>query len=149
MVHASLVHEVLDQPAEDAEKPCSVTTPSFAIAPGLWEIDLACKSDLKSPDNSFSGVVSLECLDASGKLVISPAQAIETYQSGVTNPATDIAGLRVILPRLLAMMRRRGKAKTQQSSAAYAGNPETVPSSTGGGGHFLVHKLEPKKDKTL
>ena len=41
--------------------------------------------------------------DAAGKLVISPGQAIETYQSGVTNPATDIAGLRVILPRLLAL----------------------------------------------
>jgi hypothetical protein len=60
---------LLDQPAEDAEKPCSVTTASFAIAPGLWEIALACRSDLKSPDNSFSGVVSLECLDASGKMV--------------------------------------------------------------------------------
>jgi hypothetical protein len=41
--------------------------------------------------------------DASGKLVISPSQAIETYQSGVTNPTTDIAGLRALLPRLLAL----------------------------------------------
>lgn len=60
---------VLERSAEDAEKPCGVTTASFAVAPGLWEIALACKSDLKSPDNSFSGVVTLECLDGAGKTV--------------------------------------------------------------------------------
>jgi hypothetical protein len=60
---------LLDQPAQDAEKPCSVTTSTFAVAPGLWEIALACKSDLKSPDSSFHGVVTLECLDAAGKVV--------------------------------------------------------------------------------
>ena len=60
---------VLERSAEDVEKPCSVTTSSFALTPGLWEIALACKSDLKSPDNSFSGVVTLECLDGSGKTV--------------------------------------------------------------------------------
>ncbi|MCX6925378.1 MAG: DUF5703 domain-containing protein, partial [Verrucomicrobia bacterium] len=41
--------------------------------------------------------------DAAGKLVLSPSQAIETYQSGVLNPTTDIAGLRTILSRLLAV----------------------------------------------
>jgi hypothetical protein len=60
---------LLEQPPEDAEKPCSVTTASFAVTPGLWEITLACKSDLKSPDSSFSGVVTLECVDGSGKTV--------------------------------------------------------------------------------
>ena len=60
---------MLRQPAEDVEKPCCVTTASFAVTPGLWEIVLACKSDLKSPDNSFSGVVTLECLDGSGRRV--------------------------------------------------------------------------------
>lgn len=35
--------------------------------------------------------------------MINPAQAVETYQSDVTNPTTDIAGLRAILPRLLAL----------------------------------------------
>ena len=60
---------LLEQPPEDAEKPCSVTTASFAVAPGFWEIALACKSDLKSPDNSFSGVVTLEYLDGAGKTV--------------------------------------------------------------------------------
>jgi len=41
--------------------------------------------------------------DAAGKLIISPSQAVETYQGGVTNPATDIAGLRAVLERLVAL----------------------------------------------
>jgi alpha-L-fucosidase 2 len=41
--------------------------------------------------------------DASGRLVITPSQAIETYQSGVVNPVTDIAGLQVVVARLLAL----------------------------------------------
>ena len=40
--------------------------------------------------------------DAAGKLHMDPAQAIETYQQAV-NPTPDIAGLRNVLPRLLAL----------------------------------------------
>jgi hypothetical protein len=38
-----------------------------------------------------------------GKIVFNPDQALETYQSGVTNPTPDIAGLKSDLPRLLAL----------------------------------------------
>ena len=41
--------------------------------------------------------------DAAGKLIITPAQAIETYQGDVTNPTPDIAGLRAVLERLLSL----------------------------------------------
>jgi hypothetical protein len=41
--------------------------------------------------------------DAAGKLAISPAQAVETYQNGVINPTTDIAALRAVLGRLVAL----------------------------------------------
>ena len=41
--------------------------------------------------------------DAAGKLLITPAQAIETYQGDVVNPATDIAGLQAVVKRLLAL----------------------------------------------
>ena len=40
--------------------------------------------------------------DASGKLVISPGQAIETYQDAA-NPTPDVAGLRWVLERLLEL----------------------------------------------
>ncbi len=39
--------------------------------------------------------------DASGHILMSPAQSIETYQLNAVNPTPDIAGLRSILPRLL------------------------------------------------
>jgi alpha-L-fucosidase 2 len=40
--------------------------------------------------------------DAAGRLVIHPAESIETYQD-VTNPVTDVAGLHAVLERLLAL----------------------------------------------
>ena len=51
---------------EKVNDPCAATSPPFAVAPGQWQISLACKADLHSPDNSYSGVVQLECLDAHG-----------------------------------------------------------------------------------
>lgn len=38
-----------------------------------------------------------------GKLVISPAQSLETYQLIAVNPTPDVAGLRSVLPRMLAL----------------------------------------------
>lgn len=41
--------------------------------------------------------------NGSGKLLLSPAQSIETYQQDAVNPTPDIAGLMNALPRLLAL----------------------------------------------
>lgn len=41
--------------------------------------------------------------DANGRILLSPAQAVETYQRDAVNPAPDIAGLMSVLPRLLAL----------------------------------------------
>lgn len=42
--------------------------------------------------------------DAAGKLLITPAQALETYRdASVLNPTTDVAGLRALVARLLAL----------------------------------------------
>ncbi|MCX6875178.1 MAG: DUF5703 domain-containing protein [Verrucomicrobia bacterium] len=40
--------------------------------------------------------------DANGKIIMDPAQSLETYHSAV-NPLPEIAGLRYLLPRLLAL----------------------------------------------
>lgn len=40
---------------------------------------------------------------ADGKVFMSPAQSIETYQRDAVNPTPDIAGLMSVLPRLLAL----------------------------------------------
>ncbi len=42
--------------------------------------------------------------DASGKLLITPGQALETYRdASVLNPTTDVAGLHAVIERLLAL----------------------------------------------
>jgi hypothetical protein len=41
--------------------------------------------------------------DKAGKIQMSPAQSLETYQLVAVNPTPDIAGLKSILPRLLAL----------------------------------------------
>jgi alpha-L-fucosidase 2 len=41
--------------------------------------------------------------DDSGKITMSPSQSLETYQRDAVNPTPDIAGLKDVLPRLLAL----------------------------------------------
>jgi len=60
---------VLTRALEAVERPCSATSRPFAAVPGQWEVRLACKSDLNSPDNSYNGTVALECLDGQGKVI--------------------------------------------------------------------------------
>lgn len=43
---------------------------------------------------------------AAGQLRIAPAQALETYQLVAVNPTPDLAGLRSVLPRMLALPTR-------------------------------------------
>jgi alpha-L-fucosidase 2 len=40
---------------------------------------------------------------ADGKILLEPSQSIETYQKNAANPTPDVAGLRSVLPRLLAL----------------------------------------------
>jgi hypothetical protein len=51
---------------------------------------------------------------ADGKILMSPAQSIETYQQDAVNPTPDIAALKSVLPRLLALP----KEMTSQSQRA-------------------------------
>ncbi len=59
----------LSRTLENVERPATATTPAFKTAPGEWEISLATKAALHSPDNSYNAVVQLECLDADGKTI--------------------------------------------------------------------------------
>ncbi len=45
-------------------------------------------------------------VNAEGKLVLTPAQSLETYQKGVTDPTPDVAGLATVLDGLLAIEER-------------------------------------------
>ena len=59
----------LSRTVDKAETACSATSPVFHAAPGQWQINLACKSGLSSPDSSYNGVVQLECLDGADKVI--------------------------------------------------------------------------------
>ena len=59
---------LLTRAQADAEKPCSATSSSFPVQPGLWDIEGGSRPDLYSPDSSFDGTVTLECLDAAGNV---------------------------------------------------------------------------------
>jgi hypothetical protein len=60
---------LLSRPLADVEKPCTAESPAFPVSPGIWQLAAATRSDLTSPDNSYRGVVTLECLDVAGKPV--------------------------------------------------------------------------------
>jgi alpha-L-fucosidase 2 len=49
-----------------------------------------------------------------GKILMDPAQAIETYQRTAVNPTPDVAGLMSVLPRLLALPASSG-SETQRN----------------------------------
>ncbi|MDD5262961.1 MAG: sugar-binding protein [Methylacidiphilales bacterium] len=68
---------MLGRTPEESGKPCSAASPAFRITPGAWKMDLACKSDLKSPDSSFDGVVTLEYL--SGNTVLDQVTLADIY----------------------------------------------------------------------
>lgn len=78
----------LARSVDDAEKPCSAVGPAFPVVPGTWQVGLAHKSDLHSPDNSYNAVVRLECLDAGGNVVDRLAVA-EVFGKHDWQPATQ------------------------------------------------------------
>lgn len=51
--------------------------------------------------------------DANGKIYMSPTQSLETYQLDAVNPTPDIAGLKSVLPRLLALPMVTEEQKTR------------------------------------
>lgn len=51
--------------------------------------------------------------DANGKIYMSPTQSLETYQLDAVNPTPDIAGLKSVLPRLIALPMVTQEQKTR------------------------------------
>ncbi len=51
----------------EANRPCSATSPSFPVMPGQWEIGFTQRPELVSPDNSYQAELALAVADAGGK----------------------------------------------------------------------------------
>jgi hypothetical protein len=54
---------------ERTHLPVSAAGPAFAVRPGFWDLSVAGKVDIYSPDNSFNGKVWLEVLGEDGKVI--------------------------------------------------------------------------------
>ncbi len=67
---------VLTRSAAEREKPCSLTSSSFPVAPGVWEVGGAVAVELESPDASYCAALRFEALDAGGAV-------IESFELGV------------------------------------------------------------------
>ena len=55
----------------DAEKPCTATSVPFKAQPGMWDVEGGSRPDLYSPDSSFDGLTTLDCLDVNGIVITS------------------------------------------------------------------------------
>lgn len=59
----------LSRTENQANQTARAVSPDFKVAPGNWQVSLSAKSDLKSPDNSYSGTVVLEVADTAGNIL--------------------------------------------------------------------------------
>jgi len=60
---------VLEKTAQSLREEVSVTSESFPVTPGPWQIGFAARSDLESMDNSYQGHLALEFLDRQGRRI--------------------------------------------------------------------------------
>ncbi|MBI2298282.1 MAG: LamG domain-containing protein [Armatimonadetes bacterium] len=115
---------------------------------GLELVMLALEHEAMQPDPAFRRDVLLPLAREviaffdqhfpreEGRIVFRPAQALETWQS-VVNPAPDIAGLRAVLPRLLALPAVE-IAKDQPAWARLLGELPELPARLAGTGLILA-----------
>jgi len=75
--------------------------------------------------------------DANGKLLLKPAQSLETWQKAI-NPLPPIAGLRVVLDRLLALPKPLIPAEQRQAWQRLRRELPDLPTKTDDGATFLL-----------
>jgi hypothetical protein len=112
---------LLARTLDAVEKPCSAVSPTFPVVPGQWLVRLTCKSDLKSEDDSYNGVATLEILDKAG-MAIDHVSLIELFGQKDWQPVSK----RVEIPKGAASARVRvqlnkshGRFWVDDISAAY------------------------------
>jgi hypothetical protein len=86
-------------------------------------------------------------LDASGRFVIQPTQAVETYWYGVVNDLPTVAGLRAVTERLLDLAPRPSTARDRELWQRVRASAPPLPTRTEEGVVRLApaEKYEPKR----
>jgi hypothetical protein len=116
---------VISRVTNGREAPAAATSPTFPLTSGQWQFSIASKSDLKSPDSSYSGTVAIELLDGNGKVVDSSTlvdvfgtRAWTPVSKAVTVPAGVTQG------RFRAQLNKAdGKLWIDEVSAAFLAAP--------------------------
>ena len=72
--------------------------------------------------------------DSKGKIHMSPVQSLETYEDDAVNPTPDIAGLKSVIPRLLALPKEFTSAEQRDSWAKTLKNLPPIPMGKTAGG---------------
>jgi hypothetical protein len=68
--------------------------------------------------------------DTNGKILMKPAQSIETYQETAINPTPDIAGLKYVLPQLLALPIKLTSSKERNNWTRIMNDLPAIPIGT-------------------
>lgn len=115
----------LSRTLEGILEPCHATGPAFEASPGKWQLRLDNRHDLASPDNSYSGVVAVECLDNGGRM-IERLTVVDVFRHGDWTETSKV----VEFPRGTTAARFRvqlnkthGRFDIDELSAAYLAPP--------------------------
>ena len=60
---------VLEKTQETLRQEVKAMSPAFPLSPGMQQIRFATRTEMESMDNSYKGVLGIEFLDASGKVL--------------------------------------------------------------------------------
>lgn len=77
---------VLEKTQETLRQEVKAMSPAFPLSPGMQQIGFATRTEMESMDNSYKGVLGIEFLDASGKVLENKPLA-EPYRKSSWRPA--------------------------------------------------------------
>lgn len=115
---------VLSRSRQDMERqPTSAVLPPFPVREGLWDLSLALRSRLHSPDSSYNGTVALEVLDAAGAVRERHEIAIITGDSAWTpfRKRLELPDGSAAARFAISMEKTWGEFAVDELGAAYAG----------------------------
>ncbi len=103
---------LLSRTLEQLDQPCRLIGPSFGIRPGMMDVQMGVRTDLKSPDASFNAVVMLDYLDQDGK-VLDSATIVDLFGYNNWRPVS-----RKVLPPPQAVAARL-RAQLQKATGLF------------------------------
>jgi len=114
---------LFERTEKEVDNPTSLTMESFPAREGLWELSVAFKSELYSPDSSFNGAIHLETIDSSGKVLDNFEFALVTKKDDWKEfkKVVDISSGAVSARFKINMNKTHGKFNVAALSAKYLG----------------------------